>query len=239
MAVGQRLKLAAAAARHVQVLRLRPGAALTLFDGRGAEWPARLLALDRSAVEVLVLGQESIERELTRPVTLAPGMPANDRMDALIEKATELGAAAIVPLECERSVLRLAGERAERRAAHWRAVAIAACEQCGRNLVPAIATPQTLSKALGERPAAAMALQLSLAPDAMPAAEVLAGLDPRRALWIFSGPEGGFTPAEQTALAAAGAVAVSLGSRVLRADTAPLAMLALLALGDAPPGVRR
>lgn len=230
MAVGQRLKLAAAAARHVQVLRLRPGAALTLFDGRGAEWPARLLALDRSAVEVLVLGQESVERELTRPVTLAPGMPANDRMDALIEKATELGAAAIVPLECERSVLRLAGERAERKAAHWQAIAVAACEQCGRNRVPSIAAPQPLRHGLAAVAASAAAFVLSFAPDALAAPAALTALEPGRALWIFSGPEGGFTADEEAALRATGAMPVSLGPRVLRADTAPLAMLAAIAL---------
>lgn len=222
--------LPAATARHARVLRLQPGAALTLFDGRGGQWQARLSAIGHHGAEVQVLGHEPIERELAREIVLAPGMPANDRMDMLIEKATELGASAVRPVGCERSVLRLAGERAERKAAHWQAVAVAACEQCGRNRVPAVSVPRPLREGIAAVPVPAAALWLSFAPDAAPAAQALAALTVAREVWIFSGPEGGFTPDEEAALRAAGATAVSLGTRVLRADTAPLAMLALLAL---------
>src|SRR5438094_4823352 len=108
------LRLPDAAARHVQVLRLQPGDALTLFDGRGGEWSATVLRMGRSEVAVQVLAHDAVERELPLHITLALGMPANERMDGLVEKATELGVAAIQPLICERSVLRLSGERAHK-----------------------------------------------------------------------------------------------------------------------------
>ena len=196
LATGAEIELPANASRHVQVLRLQPGAALTLFDGNGGEWSAEVLAMGRKHVSARVLVHQPIERELRTPVTLALGMPANERMDALVEKATELGVARIVPLVCERSVLRVAGERAERKAAHWQAVAVAACEQSGRNRVPA-------DGAVGP-------------------------------VTVLSGPEGGFSAAELVAAAAAGFVPVTLGARVLRADTAPLATLACIAALENP-----
>ena len=217
------------------MLRLQPGAALTLFDGRGGEWRAEVLAIGRRDVQVLVQRHEAIEREVGREVTLAIGAPANERMDTLIEKATELGVVAIWPMVCEHSVLRVAGERAERKAAHWRAVAVAACEQCGRNRVPGVAAPRPLRDVLAALPDGAAALVLSLAGDARPAAAALAAIGARQPVFVFSGPEGGLTPAEEAAARAAGAVPVTLGARVLRADTAPLALLALLALTSPTP----
>jgi 16S rRNA (uracil1498-N3)-methyltransferase len=215
------------ATRHVQVLRLQPGAALTLFDGRGGQWQAQITRIGRREVGVRVGAHEAVERELACQVTLAVGMPANERMDALIEKAAELGVSAIQPLVCERSVLRVAGERAERKAAHWRAVAVAACEQCGRNRVPLVAAPMPLAQWLGRHDVPAERWLLSLADDAM---------RPRAAgaeVCVLSGPEGGLAPPEEAAARAAGYRAVSLGARVLRADTAPLAALAWLALEGA------
>lgn len=122
------------AARHVQVLRLQPGDALTLFDGSGPEWQAEVTAMGRSEVRVRLISAEQPRRELARAVTLAVVMPANDRMDFLVEKATELGAAAIQPLMSERSVLRLSAERADKKRSHWEGVAVAATEQCGRTV---------------------------------------------------------------------------------------------------------
>jgi len=242
LAQGLELPLPASASRHVQVLRLQPGDALTLFDGRGGEWSAEVLQMGRRDVSARVLAHVAVERELSCAVTLALGMPANERMDTLVEKATELGAAAIQPLVCERSVLRVAGDRAERKASHWQAVAIAACEQSGRNRVPVIAAPITLRDWLNtvandtqdER------LMLSLDDAARPllaqiesartarAVQDHAGPDTPR-ITVFSGPEGGLSPAEQASALQHRFIPVSLGPRVLRADTAPLAALALLA----------
>lgn len=215
------------ATRHVQVLRLQPGAALTLFDGLGGQWQAQITRIGRREVAVRVGSHEAVERELTCRVTLAVGMPANERMDALIEKATELGVAAIQPLVCERSVLRVAGERAERKAAHWRAVAVAACEQCGRNRVPPVGAPMALMQWLARADVMAERWLLSLADAAGHLRAV------RGEVCVLSGPEGGLSPAEEAAARAAGYRAVSLGARVLRADTAPLAALAWLALEGA------
>ena len=138
LATGQSLELPAGAARHVQVLRLQPGAAITLFDGQGGEFDAVVEHMGRSDVRVHVGVHLPLEREAPRQVHLAVGMPANERMDWLVEKATELGAVGIQPLVAERSVLKLNSERAQKKRAHWQGIAIAACEQCGRNRVPVI-----------------------------------------------------------------------------------------------------
>ena len=214
--------------RHVQVLRLQPGDALILFDGRGGQWGCAITAISRREVRVRTLRHEPVERELPTRVTLAVGMPANERMDALIEKATELGVATIQPLVCERSVLRVAGERALRKAAHWHAVAVAACEQCGRNRLPVIGEPVGLPEWLrgldGEAQGVRCLLSLG---DTQPWPPKRSGLT---TVVLLSGPEGGFTTQEEAAAREAGFIACSLGERVLRADTAPLAALAWLAL---------
>jgi 16S rRNA (uracil1498-N3)-methyltransferase len=135
---GNSIELPANAARHVQVLRLQPGAVLTLFNGEGGEYEATVQQMGRSHVQVQVGAHNAIEREAPRAVHLLVGMPANERMDWLVEKATELGVASIQPVVAERSVLKLKGERAEKKRAHWQGIAVAACEQCGRNRVPAV-----------------------------------------------------------------------------------------------------
>ena len=227
--------LPAAAARHVQVLRLQPGDAITLFDGRGADWAAQVLRIGRSEVQVRVGEPRPVDRELPVAVTLAVGVPANERMDWLVEKATELGAAAIQPLACERSVLRVSGERAERRLAHWQGVAAAAAEQCGRARLPRIDAMRTFSTwcgALGTAGAGASpaGFVLSVADGAPPFAAAVAG--PLRAgapLLLLSGPEGGLSTDEEARARDAGLRPVTLGARVLRAETAPLAALAMLA----------
>jgi 16S rRNA (uracil1498-N3)-methyltransferase len=222
------------AARHVQVLRLQPGQTVTLFDGRGGEWSAEITRMGRQAVDVRVGTFDPVERELAVEVTLMVGMPANDRFDWLIEKATELGVAAIEPVVCERSVLRLGGERAERKREHWLGVAQAAAEQCGRTRVPTIAPVRPLPQAvaaLGEPATDGSMLWLLSLGEALPLARRLADdIRPGSRLRVCSGPEGGFSPAEETLLRAAGARAVHLGSRVLRSETAPLAMLSAVGL---------
>ena len=193
---GAEIDLPETAARHVQVRRLQPGDALALFDGRGGEWGASVAHMGRSSVRVQVHTFVATERELGLRVTLALGMPANERMDILVEKATELGVHAIQPLHCERSVLRLAGERAQRKCEHWQAVAAAAAEQCGRTRVPQVAPVQSFADWLGTLDGAAARLLLSLRSDAVPLARAAAGAG---ALLTLSGPEGGLAPAEEAA----------------------------------------
>ncbi|KQU76812.1 MULTISPECIES: 16S rRNA (uracil(1498)-N(3))-methyltransferase [unclassified Rhizobacter] len=227
MQAGLELSLPPGAARHVQVLRLQPGDPLTLFNGDGGEWQAEVVRMGRSEVGVRLNAYVAIDRELPIQVTLALGMPANERMDALVEKATELGVAAIQPLMTERSVLRLSGERADKKQAHWQGVAAAASEQCGRTRVPVIAPVRGLAEWLrGLPPAAGRRFVLSLrTPEPLQA-------EAGGALTFLSGPEGGLSEAEEAAAAAAGFVPASLGPRVLRADTAPLAVLAHLGLSS-------
>ncbi|WP_280153226.1 16S rRNA (uracil(1498)-N(3))-methyltransferase [Piscinibacter sp. XHJ-5] len=229
LAAGTQITLPAGPSRHVQVLRLQPGAALTLFNGAGGEWSAHVVRIGRRDVEVEIGQHDAVERETARRVTLAVGMPANERMDALIEKATELGVAYIQPLLCERSVLRLNGDRAHKRVAHWRGVAVAASEQSGRTRVPRI------GDVLGLRE------WLDAASDDAPTERFILSLrDPRRlacaaigeAPLFLSGPEGGLTESEEAMAVGAGFMPVSLGTRTLRADTAPLAVMAALALLD-------
>ena len=230
LSVGLEFALPDKAARHVQVLRLQPGAELSLFDGQGGEWAAQVLEMGRREVRATVLLHLALDCELQRPVTLALGMPANERMDTLVEKATELGAATIQPLVCERSVLRLAGERAERKAAHWQAVAVAACEQSGRNRVPVVAPPLALRDWLAaiESDIQSERLILSLDAQARPLMRRLAAAS-MAPLIVLSGPEGGLSPAEQAQAGQHRFQPVSLGPRTLRADTAPLAALACIA----------
>lgn len=228
LASGQVIELPAGAARHVQVLRLQPGNRVTLFDGTGGEFEAAVTHMGRSSVSVQVGAHTAIEREAARAVHLALGMPANERMDWLVEKATELGVTSIQPLLTERSVLRVSGERAEKKRAHWHAIAIAASEQCGRNRVPMVHDIQPLHDWL-RAPAAGARLLLSLRPDTQPLQQI-AGSAPGPFIFL-SGPEGGLSPAEEDAALAAGFIPVTLGPRTLRAETAPLATLAALTLG--------
>ena len=220
------IALPAGAARHVQVLRLQPGDALTLFDGSGPEWQAEVTAMGRSEVRVRLIRAEEANRELDRAITLAVVMPANDRMDFLVEKATELGAVALQPLVSERSVLRLAGERADKKRAHWQGVAIAAAEQSGRTVPTRIEPVLPLAAWLASLAEPGDEWRGLLSPRA---AAPLAAFPQQRALFL-SGPEGGLSDAEEDAARARGFAAISLGPRILRADTAPLAVLSWLAL---------
>jgi 16S rRNA (uracil1498-N3)-methyltransferase len=242
------LALPPAAARHAQVRRVQPGDQLLLFDGAGSDWPATVLVMGRSDVRVRLGAPQAVHKELPLAIILALGMPANERMDTVVEKATELGVAGIQTLHTERSVLRLQGERAQRKQAHWLGIAQAACEQSGRACVPRVAAVLTLPAWLAQIDRApssgGLRLVLSLRADAVPLSTLstlpsLRGLPSspngskpvaRGALVFLSGPEGGLTPDEEDAARAQGFVPVNLGPRVLRADTAPLAALAWLGL---------
>jgi 16S rRNA (uracil1498-N3)-methyltransferase len=231
LATDLELALDAAAARHVQVLRMQPGDGLTLFNGQGGEYAAQVTHMGRSEVRVKVGLHDAVERETGRQVHIAIGMPANERMEWLVEKATELGVASIQPLMTERTVLRLSGERAEKKVAHWQAIAVAACEQSGRNRVPLVHPVQSFTAwlaAAAKRPAPpALRCVLSVHSASVSAqAFALTG----GAIECIGGPEGGLSPTEEAAAIASGYQPVGLGARVLRSETAPLAALSLWAL---------
>ena len=227
LAAGAQFDLPAGAARHVQVLRLQPGDAITLFNGAAAhgQWQAQIVEMGRSHVQVRLVAHEALECEHRRPVHLLAGITANERMDWLVEKATELGAASLTPLLAERSVLKLKGERADKKLAHWQAVAVAACEQCGRNRVPTLHPAQTLADWLQAPPQDGQRLLLSLRPGTQPLHAAAPG---HTGLVFLSGPEGGLSSTEEDLALAHGFAPVTLGPRVLRAETAPLAALAAL-----------
>ena len=224
---GQAIELPAGAARHVQVLRLQPGMDITLFNGTGGEFTATIDRMGRSDVAVTVGAHQPRECEPLRAVHLAVGMPANDRMDWLVEKATELGVASVQPLHTAHSVLRLKGERADKKQAHWQAMAEAGCEQCGGNRVPTVWPVAELDSWLTRSvaPEGALRCVLSLAMGTQPLADVLRTAACDTPVTFLSGPEGGLSEAEDTQARALGWVPVTLGTRVLRAETAALAAL--------------
>jgi 16S rRNA (uracil1498-N3)-methyltransferase len=223
LAANATVSLAGDAANHVtRVLRLREGDALTLFDGRGGEYSARIAGMQRGGVRVQLGEHSEIERESPLELTLLQGIARGERMDLIVQKATELGATRIVTLMTERSVVRLDATQAERKAAHWRAVAIAACEQCGRNRVPEIEAPADY--AAGLRSTAA--LKLLLDPTASQPMSRL-GTDVR-SIALLVGPEGGFTDLETELALRAGFEPRHMGPRVLRTETAAITALAAL-----------
>jgi len=222
---GGRFTLTGSAAGHLtRVLRLGPRAALTLFNGRGGEYAASIEQVRGGEVTVAVGEHRPIERESPFPLTLAQGVSRGERMDLVVQKATELGAARLVPVLTERSIVRLDEEQSDRKSSHWRAIAIAACEQCGRNRLPEVALPTQLSEFL--RQPAGESVQLLLSPGATQRIEDVPR--PARGATVLIGPEGGLSDAEQNAARTAGFTAVNLGPRVLRTETAAIAALTLL-----------
>jgi 16S rRNA (uracil1498-N3)-methyltransferase len=232
LAPGARLALPEAAAHHaVRVLRLGVGDSVVLFDGNGGEYEGAITTATRT-VEVKLGALDPVERESPYAVELAQGISSGDKMDFTVQKAVELGAAAISPVISERSVVKLAGERADKRVAHWQQVAIAACEQCGRNRVPLVNPIETLDRFL------ARCLEMRLADPGNGALSLL--LSPRaerplralprplRRIQLLIGPEGGFSEGEELAARAAGFEGMNLGRRVLRTETAALGALAAM-----------
>ena len=232
---GISISLPPVAARHVQVLRFQPGNVLTLFNGQGeveGEFSVTVQSMGRSDVQVSVGNFVPTQREASHTVHLAVGMPANERMDWLVEKATELGVASIQPLMTERSVLRLSGERAEKKRLHWQGIAVAACEQCGRNRVPLILPPASFSDWLKiQNTKDEVRLLLSLQAGTQP---FMKAAGTSKVMTFLSGPEGGLSLAEESAALAKGFFPVTLGQRVLRSETAPLACLSYLMLTGNP-----
>ena len=220
---GAQFALAPEAAQHVaKSLRLKAGDSIVVFDGRGGEYDATIQRAEKDRVEVKVGAFRDADVEALVRVGLVQGLPEADKMDWIIQKAVELGVGWIQPLVCDRSVVRLSGERAARREAHWRRVAVAACEQSGRNRIPEvrptlgfqswIAAPSSITRWL-------------LQPDAPPLAAHSA---PTAPFELLVGPEGGLSERERDLALSRGCEPVSLGPRVLRTETAPIAALAAI-----------
>ena len=230
LAPGARFPLPPDAGHHAsRVLRLREGDEVALFNGAGGEYAAKIVRLSRDGVDVEVGGFNPVERESPLLVTLVQAISAGDRMDLTIQKAVELGVAAIQPVLAERSIVRLKGERGDNRREHWQRVAAAACEQCGRNRVPPVSAALDIGSYRGPEEA----MKLLLAPGGVSRLRSL-GAAAEKPIVLAAGPEAGFSPREEATLVAAGFAPVQLGPRVLRTETAgPAAMAALNALfGD-------
>jgi 16S rRNA (uracil1498-N3)-methyltransferase len=218
---GAQFSLAAEAAQHVaKALRLKTGDAIVVFDGSGGEYDATLTRIDKDRVDVKVGAWRDADVDPPIRLGIAQGLPEADKMDWIIQKSVELGAAWIQPIVCDRSVVRIAGERAVRRESHWKRVAIAACEQSGRNRIPEV------------RPTLGFMSWIAVAADVprwvlTPGATSIASKpNPGPALELLIGPEGGLSEREQELALSQGAEPVALGPRVLRAETAPMAALA-------------
>jgi 16S rRNA (uracil1498-N3)-methyltransferase len=221
---GSEVRLHPDAAHHaVRVLRLAVGEPVVLFDGLGGEFEARITRIDRGDVSVKTGAHMDVERESRLHVTLVQGLSSGDRMDITLQKAVELGVAAIQPVATERSVVKLKDERAQRRVEHWQNLVIAACEQCGRNRVPPIDAPRPLAAWLTARDSRRTGIMFAPEGDA-----TLADVDVGSSVEILIGPEGGFDAAELAAATLAGLRIVALGPRVLKAETACVVALAAL-----------
>ncbi len=211
----------------LRVLRLRKGDPVILFNGDGAEYAAVVRESSRTRCALDVTGREAVDRESPFAVTLAQAVSGGERMDYTIQKAVELGVAAIQPLEARRSVVRLSGERAPKRLAHWQSVAIAACEQCGRNRVPRVLPLARLDAFLFALAAPSPSEQrVLLSPRSGCGLRDLGR--PAGAIVLLAGPEGGLTPGEERTAGTAGFLPVRLGPRVLRTETAAVAALAAM-----------
>ena len=224
LALGAKILLPPGPARHAaRVLRLAAGDTLHLFNGLGGAFVARIEHISKEDVAVQVTAFNDRECESPLQVMLAQGISSGERMDFTLQKAVELGISAIQPIAAKRSAVKLAGERADKRVAHWHGVVQSACEQSGRNRVPPVGQPLSLATWLGQRPAGRL---LFLSPLA---SARLADLPPPQGLQILvAGPEGGFEADEIAALESADAIPVRLGPRVLRTETAALAALAAM-----------
>lgn len=224
LALGARFSLPPGPARHAaKALRLAVDDTVTLFNGQGGEHTARIERVQKDEVAVRITGFSDAERESRLRVMLAQGISSGERMDYTLQKAVELGVAAVQPIAAKRSVVKLTGERAERRVAHWQGVVTSACEQCGRNQVPGVGAPLTLAGWLSRHGAGRLLFLSPLAETRL--ADLPA---PTATDCLVAGPEGGFEADEIAALHAAGAIPVRLGPRVLRTETAALAALAAM-----------
>ena len=223
LAAGTALEVGEEITRHLQVLRLDTADRIVLFDGRGGEYRAEIVELAKRRTNLRLLGFDAVERESPLTITLVQALATSDKMDLIVQKAVELGVTTVRPVSSERATLKLSAERAEKRAAHWQAIARAACEQCGRNRVPVVAEPVGLPEWLASVDEGA---RLMLHPDAPKS--LLDTVGRQTTISLLIGPEGGFSEREQALAAQHGVAAARFGPRVLRTETAGLAAVAAL-----------
>lgn len=222
---GARIALPERVAQHVQVLRLKEEDTITLFDGEGGEYTATLSSMEKKRMTALVVSHSLREAEAPYAVTLAQALPEGSKMDWIVEKATELGAAVLQPLSSQRAVVKLSGERMEKRLAHWQAVVASSSEQCGRNRLMEVAPVREFMHWVGtpsEQP------RILFSPRATQSFIDWARAQQPQAVTLIIGPEGGLSAEEESFAMAKGAVLLSLGERVLRTETAGMAALAML-----------
>ena len=227
------LEVSEAVARHLQVLRIATGDALTLFDGEGGEFVATVVHIGKRDATVTLTAFDSIEREAPIRITLVQALAASDKMDLIVQKAVELGVTEIAPIATARATLKLDAERAAKRVVHWRAIAVAACEQCGRNRVPVVHGLRTLNQWTNDHQG------ISVLLDPRAGKPLLAIVDATKPITLLVGPEGGFSDEEIAYVTAHGVIPAKFGPRVLRTETAGLAAIAALAarFGDLGTGM--
>lgn len=226
LAVGARTALPDTAAAHlVRVLRLREGDACVLFNGDGRDYDARLREADKRGALAEITGVRTVDNESSLRIVLLQGIARGEKMDLILQKATELGVAGIVPVDAERTEVRLHGERLRKRVEHWRNVVISACEQSGRARVPQVAAPVSIAAIAAA--AVDATRRLTLDPGGELTAATLS-IDTPATVAIAIGPEGGWSPRDREALRAAGFEGLRLGPRILRTETAGLAAIAAL-----------
>lgn len=225
LAIGENIELPKDAARHIMVLRLSAGDPLTLFNGLGGEYQARITRIDRQRVTTEIVSHSSREAELPYRITLAQGIPEATKMDWIIEKSVELGVSDIIPLAAQRSVVRLDNDRAEKRLSRWQAIAISAAQQCGRNRLPHIASPVGTGEYLRQTTPSPRIL---FSPRATETLSEWARHQKPQNITLLIGPEGGFSPEEENMAEQQGVTFLSMGPRILRTETAGLAAVAAI-----------
>ena len=225
LAIGENIELPKDAARHIMVLRLSAGDTLTLFNGLGGEYRARITRIDRQQITVEIVSHSSREAELPYRITLAQGIPEATKMDWIIEKAVELGVSDIIPLAAQRSVVRLDKDRAEKRLSRWQAIVISAAQQCGRNRLPHIASPAGTREYLRQT---TPSHRILFSPRATETLSEWARRQKPQDITLMIGPEGGFSPEEETMAEQEGIIFLSMGPRILRTETAGLAAIAAI-----------
>ncbi|KQW91719.1 16S rRNA methyltransferase [Massilia sp. Root418] len=225
LAIGLIIDLPEAVAHHVHVVRLAPGEAITVFNGEGGEYTAVLQTVEKRRASAEIKAHTARDAELPYAVTVAQALPEASKMDWIIEKAVELGAAAFQPLAARRCVVKLSGDRAEKKFAHWQGVIVSASEQSGRNRLAQLAPVDEFKDWIAQQD---MHRRVILTPRASQSLADWARHQPPQALTIMIGPEGGFSDDEENLAVAQGALPLSMGPRILRTETAALAALAAL-----------